>query len=294
MATNSSIKKSSIPRAVQETDRTDQASKSRLRVRGPKPPVSKPNPHCHQTHSKPSPHDGLLKEDDDAVRRSLLELEADHAKMKRTLEDTVQEAEERLAAMEKLMAERERLCAADMIAAAERTESLEQQVENYEKTLIENNIDPVTGAAVEPTSEQTTAVEKQKKVTKGEISKMREKLHEMDENSDKYLSDIQNMLQEIEQLEATSYRVCDTSQMENMPTKDLMALIHEVEEAQKKEEKEKKRQKKKEKGEEEGDTEDEEEEEEDEQGSPSPKQEEKENVQPPPKPEVFITQKNKN
>ena len=43
--------------------------------------------------SKPGLNDGLLKEDEDAVRRSLLELEADHARMKQTLEDTIREAE---------------------------------------------------------------------------------------------------------------------------------------------------------------------------------------------------------
>ena len=39
-------------------------------------------------------NDGLIHGHDvDTVRRSLLELEADHAKMKKTLEETVKEAE---------------------------------------------------------------------------------------------------------------------------------------------------------------------------------------------------------
>ena len=43
--------------------------------------------------SKPGTNDGLLKEDEDAVRRSLLQLEADHARMKQTLEETIRDAE---------------------------------------------------------------------------------------------------------------------------------------------------------------------------------------------------------
>ena len=43
--------------------------------------------------SKPGINDGLLKEDEDAVRRSLLQLEADHARMKQTLEETIRDAE---------------------------------------------------------------------------------------------------------------------------------------------------------------------------------------------------------
>ena len=50
--------------------------------------------HFHDfDYSKVQPNDGLLKEDEDSVRRSLLELEADHARMKKTLEGAVQDAE---------------------------------------------------------------------------------------------------------------------------------------------------------------------------------------------------------
>ncbi|KAL8605605.1 hypothetical protein ACOMHN_031542 [Nucella lapillus] len=280
MASNFFIKKSSIPRAMHE----DQV---KPRLRGPKPPLTKPTNHTHHILSKPGPNDGLLKEDGDAVRRSLLELEADHARMKQTLDQTVQDAEERLATMEKLMAERERLCSANLTAAAERTGTLEQQVENYEKTLMENNIDPETGAPEEPTGEQVATVEKVKKVTKGDVSKMREKLHQMDENSDKYLIEVQNMLQEIEELEATSSRVCDTSPLDGLAPKDLTALIQRVEQTQRKEERQRKKQERTETGEEDGDDTEEEEEEQD-----SPSSEEKEKEDPPMKPKVFITQKN--
>ncbi|XP_076464071.1 uncharacterized protein LOC143296153 [Babylonia areolata] len=282
MATNFSVKKSSIPRATHDNDRLDQ-SKSRLR--GPKPPIPKPTNHSHSQQSKPSAHDGLLKEDEDAVRRSLLELEADHARMKQTLEDTVREAEERLVAMEKLMAEREKLVS----AASERNEMLENQVETYEKVLIENNIDPVTGEAMEPTA----ATEKKKKVTKGDVSKVREKLRQMNKDSDKYLTDVQTTLQEIDELQSTSQRVSDTSHLKDMSRTEFKALVQRVEDAQQKEEQEKRRKERKEKGEEEeeeGDVEEEEEEEEEQTPSPTPRQEE-ENVQPPSKPDVFITQK---
>ncbi|KAK7502786.1 hypothetical protein BaRGS_00006036 [Batillaria attramentaria] len=174
-------KKSFIPRATHECDRPGKTK--------PKPPIKLPQKPAQQR--KPPPNDGLIPEDSTAVRRSLQTLEQDHDRMKQTLEDTVKEAEDRLEAMRKLMEEREKRMAATLETQTEQIKHLEETVDNCEKKLLENGIDPATMEKMEPTEEQAEQVEKVRKVTKADVSKMREKLHEMSEQSDQYLNDVQ-------------------------------------------------------------------------------------------------------
>ena len=90
----------------------------------------------------------------------------------------------------------------------------------------------------------------------------------------------QNILRDIEELEATSQRAGGRPVADTLPHDEMMALIKEMEEAQKKEQQNKKN---KEEGKEE-----EEEDEGSESSSPTP--EDKEESRPTSKSEVFLTQ----
>ena len=92
----------------------------------------------------------------------------------------------------------------------------------------------------------------------------------------------QNILRDIEELEATSQRAGGRPVADTLPHDEMMALIKEMEEAQKKEQQNKKN---KEEGKEE---EEEEEDEGSESSSPTP--EDKEESRPTSKSEVFLTQ----
>lgn len=219
-------KKSSIPRPAHECDR-----QGKSKPKGPKPPfVQKP-----PQHSKPPVSDGLIHENANALRHSLNNLEVDHDRMKQTLEDTVREAEERLEVMRKLMEEREKRMAGTLETQSQQIEQLEQTVDNCEKKLLENNIDPVTGETLEPAAEETEQVEKIRKVTKADVSRMREQLLDLNQKSDQYLVDVQHMLQELRELEATSSRVGDLQAIDMTP-EEIAAFIAEEEEKEKEKE----------------------------------------------------------
>lgn len=214
-------KKSSIPRPTQ--NECDRLAKTK-----PKASLLSQKP---KQQSKPAPEDGLIHQDADVLRRSLQSLEADHDRMKQTLEETVKDAEDRLEAMRKLMEEREKRMAGTLETQTEKIAQLEKAVDDCEKKLLENDIDPATMDKMQPTEEQAQQVEKQRKVTKAEVSKMREKLHEMNQKSDQYLSDVQHIMQELRELEATSSRAGGLPVGE-LPPEDLARLVEESKEAE--------------------------------------------------------------
>lgn len=265
-------KKSFIPRIFHDCDKQEPSlskvnNKANKGTAKPSLPV-KTYSSGHPIRSLPLHDDGLIPEDDDAVRRSLLALETDRARMKQSLEETVREAEERIQDMQKLLEEREKLLADNG--------KLSQQVEDQEKKLIENNIDPETGLPLDVTTDQKAAAEKQKKISKADVSQMRERLQLLNENSDMYLIDIQKILREIEEVEATSLRVGGLKPEDALSPEEMAEVIKEMEEAQKKADKDKTKEK--------GEVEEESEEEE------SSTAEEAEKITVPSKDELFVTQ----
>uniref|UniRef100_A0A0B7A544 Uncharacterized protein n=2 Tax=Arion vulgaris TaxID=1028688 RepID=A0A0B7A544_9EUPU len=123
------------------------------------------------------------------------------------MEKHLKEAEAQLVSMSGLLEQREKMMKEAADEAEKKTTELEQKLLNQDGHLIEHGIDPVTGERITSDEVGERKVESNKKFTKKRVQEMRDKLKQMNNQTESYLSDIENTLQLLNNLELASDRL---------------------------------------------------------------------------------------
>ncbi|BFZ07435.1 hypothetical protein BsWGS_10474 [Bradybaena similaris] len=160
--------------------------------------MTKNNNQCPETWA-----DEVIQSQSQKLRNSS---QSDSRKRWNDMEKHLHEAEAQLATMGKLLEKREKLMNEAAEEAAKKTAELEKKLINQEGHLIKHDIDPVTGTQITLDEEGEKKVEDTRKFTKKRVQEMKAKLHQMNSQAESYLSDIENTLQFLNDLEAAVNR----------------------------------------------------------------------------------------
>ncbi|GFN85647.1 hypothetical protein PoB_001215300 [Plakobranchus ocellatus] len=156
--------------------------------------------------------------------------QSDSSRRKQDIEKQLREAEIQLGEMSELLEKRERMLEEEKSGADSKIKDLEDRLMDQEGILAEHGIDPVTGQKLTPSDEDKKKVEVTKKITKKTVQAMREKLQEMNRQTESFLADIENTMHYLASLEDASERAGPFSE----ETQAMIARIGGDEEAIKK------------------------------------------------------------